>query len=83
MATNITKAKRDNRVWLSCPRCLLLSCRKLLPHYEKEDIYTERIRLLRKKHGCHPEDSGENRSWLKMDMYLCGTLEGAGSVMAE
>ncbi len=77
MATNDTGAKRDNRVWLSCPKNLMATQEKLLELYEKEDIYAEGLRVLGKKHGCLPDLSDEGGACLQMDMHLNAPLPSA------
>lgn len=78
MATNDNNAKRDNRVWLSCPKNLLPVQEKLLTIYEKEDIYAEGCRVLGKKHGLLPVDAEENNGpRLEMDMHVQAPIRTA------
>jgi hypothetical protein len=77
MATNDNNAKRDNRVWLSCPKNLLSAQDKLLELYEKEDIYAEGVRVLGKRHGVLPELSEEKGPSLEMDMHFQAPIQSA------
>jgi hypothetical protein len=78
MVTNDNNAKRENRVWLSCPKNLLKVQDKLLELYEKEDIYAEGLRTLGKKHACLPELSeGEGGANLEMNMHLHAPIQSA------
>jgi len=75
MATNDNNAKRENRVWLSCPKNLLATQDKLLELYEKEDIYAEGLRVLGKKHNVLPELSEEKGANIEMDMHLHAPIQ--------
>jgi|GEM_PF-4901569 len=84
MATNDNTAKRENRVWLSCPKNLLGVQEKLLALYEKEDIYAEGLRLLGKKHGCLPEIAEEGgAAGIEMDMHLRAPIQTAAKDAAS
>lgn len=81
MATNDNTAKRDNRVWLSCPKNLLGVREKLRKIYTDEDIWKLGLIPLAEKHHFLPEGFEEDAGpRLEVDMHVDAPMKMATSV---